>query len=442
MFQLRPHQEEAVEKLANGKILWGGVGVGKSITAATYYARKEAPRDVYVITTAKKRDSGDWDREFLHVGVTRDRETAVGGVLTVDSWHNIGRYKKVQGAFFIFDEQRVVGSGAWVKSFIHLARRNHWIMLSATPGDTWMDYVPVFVANGYYQNRTQFKDEHVVYAPFTRFPKIDRYVGVNKLVKLRAELLVEMPYLSTTIRDTSVIKVEHDKKLLEKVVKDRWNPFKNLPIRDAAEACGTMRKVVNTDPSRLEAVKKLIKKHPKLIVFYNYDYELESLRSLLGNSSTVATKTKSATGTKMKMGRSGSSATSSTATITTGSKFTLPSTAPTVAEWNGHKHQEIPNTDSWVYLVQYTAGAEGWNCIETNAVCFFSLNYSYKIWEQAYGRIDRMNTPFSILFYYVLMSDAAIDAAIFETLGKKENFNERDFMLGRSGKNGGELVRT
>ena len=381
--KLYPHQEKAVEELANGKILWGGVGTGKSLTAAAYYVRKEAPRDVYVITTAKKRDSLDWVNEFARFGI--DGVAAPGaGRLVVDSWNNIAKYQKTHGAFFIFDEQRIVGSGAWVKAFLHIARRNHWIMLSATPGDTWLDYIPVFVANGYYPNRTAFKREHVIYNSFTKFPKVDRYIGVGRLVALRNHLLVEMPYLRNTIRKTYTEIVEHDEKTLERVTKDRWNVFKEKPLLDVAELFSVTRRVVNSDPSRIEKVRELIQKHPRLIVFYNFDYELESLRSL--------------------------------ASMTT------------LAEWNGHKHQPIPDSESWVYLVQYTAGAEGWNCTSTDALCFYSLNYSYKIWEQVYGRIDRINTPYTILHYYVLKSNSWIDSAIFKSLSEKRSFNERDFM--------------
>lgn len=453
MLKLHPHQEEAVEKLANGKILWGGVGVGKSITAVAYYMRREAPRDIYVITTAKKRNSKDWEKEFGRAAVGTERSATVAGVLTVDSWNNLGKYRDVQGAFFIFDEQRIVGSGAWTKHFLGIARRNRWILLSATPGDTWMDYIPLFVANGYYKNRTQFKRDHVVYSAFTRFPKIDHYIGVNRLVRLRSELLVEMPYLRTTIRETSVVNVDYDKKLYDRVVKDRWHVYENRPLKDASEMFAAMRRVVNSDPSRLQRVRALMAKHPRLIVFYNYNYELEMLRSLCHTLSPASTKSSppgskttatepssrsstasAATRTSQAPSSTPAGSTSTTSTRTSGSTFQI-------AEWNGHKHQPIPDTDEWVYLVQYVAGAEAWECIDTNAVCFFSLNYSYKIWEQAYGRIDRINTPFSILFYYILMSNSEYDAATFEALSKKENFNERDFMMGKASENWGEPGR-
>lgn len=451
--KLYPHQEKAVEELANGKILWGGVGSGKSLTAAAYYMRKEAPRDVYVITTAKKRDSLDWDLEFGRFGVAREPNATTAGVLTVDSWNNVSKYQKVHGAFFIFDEQRIVGAGAWVKAFLNIARRNRWIMLSATPGDTWLDYIPVFVANGYYPNRTEFKREHVVYNTFAKFPKVDRYTGVNRLVRLRNELLVEMPYLRSTVRKTTIVPVEFDREKLERVTKDRWNVYKEKPLLDAAELFSVTRRVVNSDVSRIEKVRELMRKHPRLIVFYNFDYELAALRSLANTTTTCASEDESwqtplpvftesslpaSRGTPKKASSRSSTAsvatpispvqslsrtssTSTTSTRTSGSTFQL-------AEWNGHKHEPIPETESWVYLVQYVAGAEGWNCITTDAVCFYSLTYSWKIWEQGYGRIDRINTPYSVLNYYVLMSNSWIDSAIFESLSEKRSFNERDFM--------------
>lgn len=387
--QLHPHQLEASEKLSNGRILWGGVGTGKSITAVHYYMTKEAPRDVIVITTAKKRDSLDWEKEFARFGIGRAPDATVGGTLVVDSWNNVGKYRGVSGAFFIFDEQRLVGSGAWTKSFIRIARRNRWILLTATPGDNWMDYVPVFVANGYYANRTEFKRNHVVYNTFSKFPKIDRYVGVNQLVRQRNNLLVEMPYVRRTVRRSVTIPVSYDKDLFERVVKDRWNVYKNCPLRDVGELFLVMRKVVNFDKSRILSLTTLLDTHPKVIVFYNFNYELELLRNL--------GTTLSARGTE-------------------------------IAEWNGHKHEPIPSGDSWVYLVQYVAGAEGWNCIETDTVVFYSLTYSYKVWEQAHGRIDRLNTPFTTLNYYTLKSDSLIDKAVWKSLSEKRSFNENVFI--------------
>lgn len=383
MVNLYPHQRAAVDKLSNGKILWGGVGTGKSLTAAAYYMEKEAPKDVYVITTAKKRDSLDWEAEFVKYGVYKSRDATVAGILRVDSWNNIAKYKNVKNAFFIFDEQRIVGRGAWAKAFIFIAKRNNWILLSATPGDTWMDYIPVFIANGFYKNRTEFEREHVVYNTFVKFPKVDRYVNTAKLLRLRKELLVHMPYLRNTIRKSATVPVQYDWAQFDLVLKKRWNPYEGRPVRSLAELFYTMRKVVYSHPSRLEMVKTLMKKHPRLIVFYNFDYELEILRTL--------------------------------------------SDQVTVAEWNGHKHEEIPDTDRWVYLVQYVAGAEGWNCTTTNAMVFYSLTYSYKNWHQAHGRIDRLNTDYVELFYYVLMSEAPIDKIVSAALKEKKSFNEAKF---------------
>ena len=458
---LYPHQVKAVNDLDNGKVLWGGVGTGKSITAAAYYMGKEAPRDVYVITTAKKRDSLDWDGEFARFGVGKAKDATVAGVLTVDSWNNIDKYVGVEDAFFIFDEQRLVGSGAWTKAFIKIAKSNRWILLSATPGDTWLDYIPVFVANGFYKNRTEFKREHVVYSTYSKFPKVERYIGTGTLIKLRNQLLVEMPYIRHTVRHTHNILVDHDQVAFDRVLKDRWHVFEDRPIKDVAELFSAMRKVVNGDISRLEQVRCLMEKHPKLIVFYNFNYELELLRGLAGpisSSSPTERSGKSAstpseecldggtsteilgsspmslkTENSSKSEQNGSTAShknSTPSTTRSDSNGKLGgSTSDTfqIAEWNGHKHEEIPKTDRWVYLVQYVAGAEGWNCTETDAMVFWSLTYSYKNWHQAHGRIDRLNTPFHELHYYVLQSNSVIDKAVMRSLKDKKNFNEKSF---------------
>lgn len=385
--ELYPHQEKALKQLKNGSILWGGVGTGKSRVAVEYYLREEAPHNVYVITTAKKRDSADWSGEFARVGVGSQSDATRFGVLTVDSWNNIAKYKDVTDAFFIFDEQRLVGRGKWTKAFLKIARANRWILLSATPGDTWLDYIPVFIANGFYKNRTEFTREHVVYTSWTKYPKVERYLGVNKLVRHRNSLLVHMPYLKETIRHSKNVYCDHDVDVLEKVIKKRWHVFEERPIRDVAELFLVMRRVVNEHGSRLEAIRELLKTHKKLIIFYNFNYELEILRDLADEIE--------------------------------------------VAEWNGQKHEELPSSDSWVYLVQYAAGSEGWNCTTTDAVVFYSLTYSYKMWEQAHGRIDRLNTPYRDLYYYTLRSKSVIDTAIWRSLKSKKSFQHAGYDLKR-----------
>lgn len=380
MVELAHHQEDALRKIRNGNILWGGVGSGKSRVALAYYMKDSRTRDLVIITTAKKRDTLDWETEAAKFVIGKEENATIAGVLTVDSWNNIEKYIDRDDCFFIFDEQRLVGSGAWVKAFLKIVKNNRWILLSATPGDTWLDYIPVFVANGFYKNRTEFKREHVVYNRFTKFPKVDRYIGVQKLVKHRSNILVHMLYKGEAEREYRTVWVDYDVETLRRVTEDRWHVYEDRPIRDVAELYVVMRKVVNSDSSRLEELKRVAETHKRVVVFYNFNYELEILRTL--------------------------------------------APANTIAEWNGHKHQEIPDTEMWIYLVQYTAGSEGWNCTSSDTILFWSLNYSYKIWEQAHGRIDRMNTPFAKLLYYTLRSRSQIDQAVWRALSNKKNFSE------------------
>lgn len=383
MIELRPHQQEAVENMTNGCILWGGVGSGKSLTALSYYLEKEPQSDLVIITTAKKRDSLEWEGEAAKLGISRKKEYSRAGSVTVESWNKIGEFTEYEDCFFVFDEQRLVGSGAWVKAFLQIARRNRWIVLSATPGDTWLDYAPVFIANGFYKNITEFECRHVVYEPWSKFPKVRLYLDERVLEDLRNQVLVEMPYESTAERVVNYLEVEFDKRLFERVFKDRWNPFEERPVKDVAEMFRLMRRVANSDPSRLEMVRKLMTCHPRLIIFYTFNYELDILRELRSEID--------------------------------------------VFEWNGHRKDPVPEGDRWVYLVQYTAGAEGWNCTTTDAMILYSLTYSYKNHHQAMGRIDRLDTPFETLYYYILASNSAIDVGIKQTLGRKETFNERKF---------------
>jgi hypothetical protein len=384
MIELMDHQVEAVTNLGNGKILWGGVGSGKSATVIAYYVANETPRDIIVITPAKKRNTMDWETEAVHYGISTEREHTRYGTITVDSWNNVAKYEGCEDAFFIFDEQRVVGTGSWVRSFIKIAKKNHWVLLSATPGDTWLDYAPVFVANGYYKNITEFKREHVLYEPFSKYPKVKGYIGERKLAYLRNEVLVEMPYIRNTVRNLNYMDVSYDELLYKKITRDRWNIYEDRPLKDVSEMFRVMRRLVNSDPSRFEMVQALMKVHPRLIIFYNFNYELEILRQLDG--------------------------------------------AIDVFEYNGTRHDPVPDGDRWVYLVQYMAGSEGWNCVATDAMIMYSLTYSYKNYMQAQGRIDRLNTKFDVLYYYILASNSKIDRSVLESLSQKRNFNERKWL--------------
>lgn len=397
---LYDYQLDAVKRMKNGCILCGGVGSGKSRTSLAYYYIQNGggvdtedfvpmknPRDLYIITTAMKRDKLEWDEELVPflLSVKPEVNYYTNNVV-IDSWNNIKKYSNVNGAFFIFDEDRVCGSGAWVKAFLKIAKRNKWIILSATPGDTWSDYIPVFIANGFYKNRTEFSQEHIVYSRFSKYPKIDRYLGTGKLVRLRNDILVDMDFKRPTTAHHEDIYCEYDIPLYKSAMRTRWDPYKNEPIQQASGLCYVLRRIVNEDESRQVALCEIFEKHPRIIVFYNFDYELDILKGIhYGN--------------KVK-----------------------------VAEWNGHAHEPIPDSKSWVYLVQYTAGAEGWNSIKTDTIVFFSQNYSYKIMQQASGRIDRLNTPFRDLYYYHLKSRASIDIAIGKSLKEKKQFNESRFV--------------
>ena len=403
MIQLRPEQQDALDKLRTGSILVGGVGSGKSITALAYFYNKVClgnyeklsvplkPTPLYIITTARKRDTLEWDNEYRKFGLASDPAYSIGKIFVkVDSWNNIGKYSDVKNAFFIFDEQRVVGSGAWVRAFLKIAKNNDWILLSATPGDTWSDYIPVFVANGFYKNRTQFIRDHAIFDRFAKYPKIIRYINTGILQKYRRRILVTMRDKRHTLRHVVDVPVGYQKDIYDIAFKNRWNPFAEEPIRDAGQLCHILRRIVNTDDNRIEKLVRILQKHPKAIVFYNLDAELELLRALPKRYSELKDYT--------------------------------------FAEWNGHKHELIPQTDKWVYLVQYGAGAEGWNCTSTDTVIFYSLHYSYKIMEQASGRIDRINTPFTDLYYYRLLSKSSIDSAILLALKNKRTFNELAFV--------------
>lgn len=407
---LYDYQIDAIHNMRNGCILCGGVGSGKSRTSLAYYYLQQGgvldpkkyipmkkPKDLYIITTARKRDTLEWEAEMVPFLMSTDLDTNYyKNKIVVDSWNNIKKYEEVKNAFFIFDEQRVVGSGAWVKAFIKIAKTNDWILLSATPGDTWTDYIPVFVANGFYKNRTEFTQEHIVYKRFSKFPQVDRYINTGRLIRLRNKILVDMDFKRPTTAHHEDVIVSYDVRTYKDVGKTRWDIFKNEPIENASMLCYVWRRIVNEDPSRRQAVLDIFEKHPRVIIFYNFDYELAILREIFDDYSKTKQKASNV--------------------------------SFEVAEWNGHAHQPIPETDSWAYFVQYTAGCEGWNCIKTDTIIFYSQNYSYKVMQQASGRTDRLNTPYKDLYYYHLKSKAAIDLAISRALKEKKKFNETRFV--------------
>ena len=320
--QLFEHQKKALNQLKVGSILRGGTGSGKSITAIAFYffnickgqleenyiLPMQEPRDLYIITTAKKRDSLEWDKELAHFLLSRHEENINGVNVVIDSWNNIEKYTSVVGSFFIFDEQRVVGSGSWVKKFLRITKVNKWILLTATPGDTWMDYIPVFVANGFYKNRTEFIRRHVVYNPFVNFPQVKKILETDRLKKLRDSILVEMEFQNDVNIHDQIIFADFNEEQLRFVSQQRFNIYTNEPIKQASEFYSVSRRIVNTHESRQHFTKEIIRTHGRVIIFYNFDYELDILRELCK---------------EMKIA---------------------------YAEWNGHKHQDIPVRETdWVY---------------------------------------------------------------------------------------------
>ena len=398
---LRDYQLDAVKRMRTGCILNGGVGSGKSRTSIFYYFKENGgwldrykvipmknPKDLIIITTAQKRNLNEWDEELVPFLLYPDKETRktyYGNKVFIDSWNNIKKYDDIRDAFFIFDEDRVTGSGAWVKSFLKIAKYNDWIILSASPGDMWSDYEAVFIANGFFRNKTEFRNEHFVYSRFAKFPQVIAYRNETRLIRLRDSILVDMDFDRKTVPHHENVDCTYDKMKYRDVMRNRWDPYKNEPIQQAAGLCYVLRRIVNEDDSRQVALLELIEKHPKAIIFYNFDYELEILKNL---------------------------------TYPDGTK---------IAEYNGHIHQPLPTGDKWVYLVNYTAGNAGWNCIKTDTIIFYSQNYSYKVMLQSAGRIDRLNTPYTDLYYYHLKSRSGIDLAISKALAQKKKFNEKRF---------------
>ena len=376
MIELYPYQRKAVDRLHNGSVLCGKVGSGKSLTGLFYYMENHTDKPLYIITVAKKRNDREWHRDFEALGVN--------GV--VDSWNNIEKYTDIKDAFFIFDEQRAIGYGKWGMAFIHIARKNNWIMLTATPGDVWMDWMCIFIANNFYRNKTDFVDQHVEYNPYSKFPQIRRYHKTDKLERFRKYLAVPMQDFRTTNLHRKYINADFDKDLYKSVVKNRFNPYTEEPILNASEFTQVLRRIINTSERRRIHAKQEIMTRDKVIVFYNYTYELDIIKEIC-----------------QELDRA-------------------------YYQWNGQKHEAIPDAETWVYLVQYTAGAEGWNCITTDTILFYSLNYSYRIMEQSEGRINRVNTSFENLYYVYLKSPASIDDAILRSISSKKKFNERNWV--------------
>lgn len=409
------NQINALKRLSNGKILNGDVGSGKSRVSIAYYyyfilqenkvrinnknvklthnnydrsniyifnidKKLKKYNKLIIITTARKRDNKEWEKELSDFCLLSNE-------IIIDSWNNIKKYKDVKNAFFIFDEQRLVGYGSWVKTFLKISKTNLWILLSATPGDTWLDYVPVFIANGFYKNKTEFLDKHVVYSRFSKYPKIDRILSITRLAMYKKQIIIDMPIQKKTVRIQKEFIFNFNKDLYFKTFKRRFNFIKNEPIKNISELCYLLRRISNTaDSEKNNTLYQLIKKHKKVIIFYNFNYELEILKDFLNSINYPFT------------------------------------------EWNGSKHEAILNSNKWVYLTQYTSNAEGWNCIETNCIVFYSLNYSYKIMLQAMGRIDRRNTPYKDLYYYIFRSNSSIDKGILRALKLKKKFNEKNFV--------------
>lgn len=400
---LYPHQEEALKKMFNGCLLNGGTGSGKSRTGLYYFFSKNGgsydgktytpmrgkPPDLYILTTAKKRNDKEWEEELVPFLLYPDPKTHIaqryGNKVIIDSWQNIKKYTDVVGAQFIFDENKISGKGVWAKSFLKITKNNEWIILSATNGDKWEDYETVFLAHRFFRNRTDFRDNHLVYNQYSKFPNVIGYRNETRLCRLRDRLIVDMDFERHTTQIHEDIYCQYDMMKYREAMRKRWDPYKEEPINQASSLCYVLRHIVNEDESRQVKLLELIEDHPRSIIFYNFDFELDILLNLAYPEGTI------------------------------------------VAQYNGHCHDKLPESDRWVYIVQYTSGCEAWNTISTDTIIFYSQNYSYKVLVQASGRIDRLTTPYTELHYYHLKSYASIDVAITKALRQKKKFNERKF---------------
>lgn len=382
--KLRPAQRDAVDRMHDGCVLLGRTGSGKTMTALGYWLKVHAQQDLYVVTTPAKRDAMEWEGDSAKLGQYLPPERVV-------SWNKIKDFEYLESAFVVFDEQRVSGSGKWVKSFLKIAKSNDWILLSATPGDVWIDWLPLFIANGFYRTRTQFTDRHVIWDPHTRYPRIKRYIEEDRLERCQEAICVYLASPNPISRMVHDELVSYDSRKYAEVTRKRWNPFEVRPMMDAGELCRVQRRIVLENVCREEALERLLKGHPRALVFYSYNYELEAIKAVCE-----------------RLGRS-------------------------YGQRNGHRHDPVPvSKEPWVYIVQYQS-ADAWNCISTNIAILYSLPYSWRQQEQAMGRIDRMNTPFDELHYYRLMTDSTIDNAILACLDRKETFNERVYENAQKG---------
>jgi len=372
------YQLEAIDKLQSGMILWGNVGSGKSRTSLYFYCKNYSNKKLLIITTAQKRNNGEWLEECKVFGLKP----------IIDSWNNIRKYEKYENYFIIFDEDHLTGYGAWSKTFIKMAKCNDWLVLTGTPGDNYSEFMTVFIAKGWYKNKRDFEENHVIYSRYSKYPKVDRYINQGLLEKHRRDILVKMFVEKRPRVHKEIVITQYDISKYKKAYKDKRDE-NNKPFKNATAFCLYLRKICNEDESKIVKVRELLLKHNKVIIFYNYLYEKEILLKLLKTMRTF-----------------------------------------NVGEYNGQHHDDIPIGERWAYLCQYTAASEGWNCLLCDTMIFFSMNYSYKAMEQAAGRINRVNTPYKDLYYYYLRTTSSIDLSINRALSTKKNFNESTFIGG------------
>ena len=204
-------------------------------------------------------------------------------------------------------------------------------------------------------------------------------------MKFKKEILVNMDDDKATKQWHIDLTCSYDPVLYNAYADSRWNFEEDMPIMNASKLVYMLRKVCNSDPSRLEKLYEICQSHPKLIIFYQFDYERDLITCMLSFKG-------------------------------------IP-----YAEYNGHIHQPIPTGDRWAYVV-HLSSSEGWNCIETDTVVFYSLSYSYRAYVQACGRTDRRTTPFQDLYYYRLKSASKIDKAIMDAHRRKKKFNEANWV--------------
>ena len=424
--RLFDYQQQIVdEKYEDSKALFMQMGTGKTFVSMAFFEKSERAK-LLVVCLATKVD--DWNRDLtdelgldevvsLNKGTKKNRELMEDAQYLVISFESSWRLDKELVAwvdddtYIIVDEShKIKNPSSKVGKFMRKlgAKTDYKTILTGTPqSNGYIDYYNQFHFLGYLDmNQTNFKKRYAItqMMQYGAGPIFQEIIGYRN-----TEELDEMIHNHSVFYDRKLDDEELPDEIpvyfpsypkYRKISNDKVYEFKDgtLEIYDTLGAgvmlqrqlaSGYISKGGNTevlDKSKLDWMRDFLEGYDeRVVVFYNYNAELEQLKQLL-------------------------------------ERLDRP-----YSEYNGHRKdlRAFQESSEGVVLANYGSASTGINdFVIASTMVMYSLTTSYIDFEQAKKRIDRIGQTKKPLFYFLIMK-GTIDARVYHSLQEGKDFDER-----------------